>query len=576
MIGIELTANRIRVADVRGKGSDARISASFTETFPTELVPAKGDDLGKWLKTKLRAAGIGSGDAVVLLGRGIASLKTIRVPVVPDNELPQVVSFAVEGNTSQVGETIVDYQSGPIHTGASPETGDELEVFTAVAGVETIEAIKKMLAKAGLNPKRLGVRAYGVRALLPPTLKSSACDIVLYAAEDSIEVSVWMGVQLRLCRSIAIVGGAVSPSRCVNEIRRTLASFHSQSEEGDVTSITFLGRDTAQVAEETRNTTALTIHDSPFPELDADFLAIVGGTSAADDKATWPIDFLRPKKAAPQSDQKRTMALVGALVAVIVGGGGFFLFNRELSRREREIKSLSAEVAQLTAEINEYKPTTERHEVIKQWVNSGDGLLDELQEVAAALPDTSDMILTGLEYNAGQNDQPGTIKLDGLSRDQRIVTQAQTQFASTSDKRYEVVPRGMDPGSDVGAFVWRFGLDLMIDPLSMAQYAARSESRTKAIEKLAPPVDMVRKEMPLAHQAPASASTDKKVAAKGGKGEKNEGTSAEAKPEDGETVIDKKIKELLKLTPEQREVEISKEKKFQQNMLRKAIKRASK
>ena len=418
----------------------------------------------------------------------------------------------------------------------------------------------------------MGLRAFGLRSLLPSTPGSSESDVVLYAAEDSIEVSVWTGKQIRLCRSIAIVGGAVSPSRCVNEIRRTLAAFHSQSEKGEVTSITLMGRDSAEVAQETRNTTALTIQECPSFDLELDFLALAGGAAAVDERATWPIDFLRPKKAIAQSDRKRTKALLGALLAVIIGGGGFFWFRREILRRDQQIASLNAEVAQLTSEITEYKPTTERYQIISQWVKSGEMLLDELQEVAAALPDTSDMVLTGLEYNAGQNDQPGTIKLDGLSRDQRIVTQAQTQFASTTDKRYEVIPRGLDPGSDVGAFVWRFGLDLMIDPLSMAQYAARSNSRTKAIEKLSPPVDMVRKEMPLAHKAAPAPGT--KPAGKDGKTEKKEGGTAESSSDEGESVIDKKIKELLKLPPEQREAEIAKEKKFQQKLIRNAIKRA--
>jgi Tfp pilus assembly PilM family ATPase len=578
MIGIELTGNRIRVADVRGKGSAARAHASWTDLLPTELVASKAEQLGKWLKEKLKAAGIGGGDAVVLLGRGITSVKSIRVPVVPDHELPQIVSFTVEGTTSQIGETIVDYQSGPIHASNSSETGDELEVFTAVVTAETLDVIRKMLAKAGLNPKRIGLRAFGYHAILPRSAKSNECDLVLYASEDSIEVSVWTGDQLRLNRSIPLVRGALSPARCVNEIRRTLASFHSLAEQENVDRLTLLGGHTDEIAAEAREATSLQINEFGVSDIDVDLLAVVGGAGFVDDKSIWPIDFLRPKKAVAQANQKRTMALVGALVLVIVGGGGFFVFRRELDKRDRQLASLNAEIAQLTSEINEFKPTTERHEVIKQWVGSGDMLLDELQEVAAALPDTSDLILTGLEYNAGQNDQPGTIKLDGLSRDQSIVTQAQTQLASTTDKKYDVIPRGLDPGADVGAFVWRFGLDLTIDPLSITQYAARADSRNKALERLSPPVDMVRNVISLAHQAVTSGSKDSKVANKDSKeerkAEKREAKAEAAGSGEGESVLDKKVAEIMKLPADQREAEISKVPKFLQKRVRAAIKKA--
>jgi len=578
MIGIELTGNRIRVADVRGKGSAARVHGSWSDGLPTELVTSKAEQLGKWLKEKLKAAGIGGGEAVVLLGRGVVSVKSIRVPVVPDNELPQIVSFTVEGTTSQIGETIVDYQSGPIHAGANAESGDELEVFTAVATAESIDVIRKMLAKAGLNPKRIGLRAYGYHATLPRSSKSNDCDLVLYASEDSIEVSVWTADQLRISRSIPLVGGAVAAARCVNEIRRTLASFHSQSDQENVHRLTLLGRHTEEIAAEVREATNLEIKEIQISDVDADLIAIVGGAGAADDKSVWPIDFLRPKKAVAQANQKRTLALVGALAFVIIGGGGFFVFRRELDKRDRQLASLNAEIAQLTSEINEFKPTTERHEIIKQWVGSGDMLLDELQEVAAALPDTSDLILTGLEYNAGQNDQPGTIKLDGLSRDQSIVTQAQTQLASTTDKKYDVIPRGLDPGADVGAFVWRFGLDLTIDPLSLSQYAARADVRNKALDKLLPPVDMVRNVISLAHQAVTSGSKDTKVAGKDSKedrkAEKRDAKAESASSSGGGSSVDKKIANLLKLSPEEREKEIAKEKKVYQSLLRSALKKA--
>lgn len=561
MLGIELTGSSIRVVQWQGRGPSARIEGEFREQLPRELNASSADELGAWLKAKLKEAGLKGGDSVALFGRGAVAVKSLRVPVVPDRELPAVVAYSIE--TVAAAETVLDFQPGPVQSSEGAD-GPEQFVFAGTVAASYLEALRKMSAKAGVTIKKASPRAYGTRAFVESagvTLPSGL--VLVHLADDSVEISLWTGAALRLLRWLPISGGA--SDRLANEIRRTLASFSSEDPESRLDGLLVVGEVPEGVENALAGASSLPVQVVDSRGLPAPVLPLVG--CSADDKKAWPIDFLKPKRTQETTNQRRPLALLAALLAVIVGGGGWFLVQRAMANRDVQISSLNDQLAQLTQQINELKPMVDRHAVIREWIDAGDPLLDELQEIAAALPDTSDLFLTGFEYNAGQNGQSGTVKLDGLSRLQSTVTQAQTQLAS-GDHRYEVLPRGIDPGADVGAFAWRFGLDINIAPLSMIEYVQRSESWHKQVEALAPPIDMVRNPASLARTPakPAVAAGTKK--SEGGEKQKKE---SEASDGQGSKVLDDLVETIRQLPPEEREAEIAKKPKFLQKRLRKAV-----
>ncbi len=509
----------------------------------------------------LKESGVGKGEGIVLLGRGMVTLKSVRVPVVPEGELPTVVGYALE-NAAGGEEVVVDFQAGPI-VPVSP-TESELDVLTATIAAERLDVLKKVFAKVGLAPKRVTLRPYGTCGALSAKAKADGTEGILLLSEDGVEISVWSAGKMRLCRWISGKGG-LSADRLANDVRRTLASFHAESGDDHVSQLILAGDQADELAGPLAETLSIPTSVSSVASLGGELIPLVGGVDLG---TSVPIDFLRPKRAAVASNMTRVRLLAGTLLAIVVAGAGYMFFNRESAKRDAQIASLQTELAMVKQQITELKPTTDRHQVIQDWIESGDPLLDELQEVAAQLPDTSDLFLTGLEYNAGQNDQPGTIKLDGLSRDQSIVTRAQTMIAGRQEGRYDIVPRGLDPGADVGPFVWRFGLDLGFDPLSIADYAARAEDRAKTLDALKPPPNMVRKEMTLERKVVASAGSTKAE-----RKEAKQAAKEEGKDGSGSDFRRRKIEELKKLSPEEREAAISKEPKVRQKLLRQELKK---
>ncbi len=562
MIVIEISGGRLRVAQVRGSGPSATVSASWSDAIPGDWTNANEQTIALWLRGGWKESGVGKGESIVLLGRGMVTPKSVRVPVVPEGELPTVVAYALESSAG--GEdVVVDFQAGPIVPVSATES--ELDVLTATMPTERLDVLKKVLAKVGLVPKRVTLRPFGTRGALSVKGKGEGTEGILLLSDDGVEISVWSAGKLRLCRWISAKGG-LSADRLGNDVRRTLAAFHAESGEDHVARWILAGDQAEELAGPLAETLALPTSVASLASISSELIPLVGSVDLG---TSVPIDFLRPKRAAVASNMTRVRLLAGTLLAIVVAGAGYMFFNQESAKRDSQIASLQTEWAMVKQQITELKPTTDRHQVIQDWIESGDPLLDELQEVAAQLPDTSDLFLTGLEYNAGQNNQPGTIKLDGLSRDQSIVTRAQTMIAGRQEGRYDIIPRGLDPGADVGPFVWRFGLDLGFDPLSIADYAARAEDRAKTLDALKPPPDMIRKEMTLERKlATTSGSTkaDRKEAKQAAKEEGGKGAS-------GSELRKRKIEELKKLPPEEREAAITKEPKFLQKQLRQELKK---
>jgi hypothetical protein len=563
MIIVELAGSRIRVADVRDRGSSAKASAQWSAAVPQEWSTENEELLTPWLKAGLKEAGIGKGDAVVLLGRGVVTFKSVRVPVVPEAELPTVVHFALDAEGPTGAEMVIDFQAGPIVPINATES--ELDVLTVSIPTSRLEVIRTVLSKAGLTIKRVTVRPIATRLSIGPLAGDRPTEGLVYLSDDGVEIALWTGSKLRLCRWVSLGPIPRSADRLANEVRRTLASFHAESKDDHVSKLILLGDEATELSHPIEERLSVPTEVASTVHAEGTSFSLIGG---ADLPSPCPIDFLKPKRTAPVSDQRRVRMLVGGLLAVVCAAAGYIWFSKETARRDSQIQSLQAQLAQVTQEIKTLQPTSDRHKVIKDWIDSGDPVLDELQEVAAQLPDTSDLFLTGLEYNAGQNKQPGTIKLDGLSRDQSIVTRAQTMIAGKTEGRYDIIPRGIDPGADVGPFVWRFGLDLGFDPMSIAKYAERAADRAKTLEALRPPPNMVRQEISLARTNATSAGSPSKAEKKEARqAAKAEGAST------GSELRKRKIDELKKLPPEEREAALAKEPKFLQKQLRQDLKK---
>lgn len=567
MIVVELSGDRIRVADVVGANGQASLNRSISEELPKALSVSSAAELAAWLKQKTLEASIRPGDAICVLGRGYVTLKALQVPVVPDNELPGVVLFAVEGATHEAGSIVVDFYPGPIQAGAGDQP-DEQEILAAVASTETLDAVRAVLAKAGFTARRIIARPYAVRSAIPQAVVADDESVgVVYISTDTLEVSLWTGEHLRICRWVS-VGPSVSEERMVNEVLRTIAVFHSGAAISEIQRVVVLGEDAPSLLSPLRAGLSSDVQLAPTA-MPIDFLPLIGAGATAGSKAPWPIDLAHPKKAKSTAARwSKNLVLASILAAVLVVGGGSTI-ARAFWSRDARIRDLQEELSRLDQSIAAIAPPEKRYAATKRWVESADPILDELQEIALALPDTSELFVTSLEYRAGFEPQPGSIRIDGLARAQPVVTRAQERLARESKGRWKVTPNNFAPTGDVAPFDWQWGLELSMEQsLAPAAYSERLPERQKGVEALDPGQGQARNDLRLTKKS-GSGQAARSNASRSGRPSRPS-SSAESES-DSTRFFDEKVESIRKLPQEQWEEAIQQEPRFMQKRLRKAL-----
>lgn len=567
MIVLEFSGDQIRVAVVTGANGKARIEHSLAETLPSELSKSTASELGTWLKQRLVAGGFRAGEVVCVLGRGWVTLKALPVPVVPDNELPAVVHFAVEGATHEVGSIVVDYHPGPIQAG-SGEQADEQEVLAAVISTDMLDALRVLLSGAGLSVRRILARPFAVRTALPSIAIDDDESVgIVYVSSDTLEVSLWTGEHLRICRWVS-TGSSSSVERMANEVVRTVAVFHSGASLSDLKRIVIVGEGAESLLPPLRAGLTAEVQISPV-DAPIDFFSLLGAGSTVASKSSWPIDLARPKRAKAAGVRVTSrLVLAGVLAGVLVVGGGYTLVNAFWSRDAR-IQSLQDELARLGQSITTIAPPEKRYAATKRWVDSADPILDELQEIAGALPDTSEMFITSLEYRAGVDPQPGALRLDGLAKSQPVITGAQEQLARQSKGRWKVAPDDFAPTGDIADFDWQWGVELTMEqPLSTSAYMDRRPERQKSLEGIDPGQGQQRNDIRLTKKTGPGPS--QRGGSRSGRPRTSSSSSSDTES-DSSKFFDEKVESIRKLPQEQWEEAIQQEPRFMQKRLRKAL-----
>lgn len=347
LVALEFDENRIRGLVARTSATGLNVSEAFDLEAENALNVGNAelkDELSKALGNRL-----GKCDALVCYGRGQSELRVIHVPVVPDNELPDIVRFQA------LRQFVNSTEDAPVDFLPLAESNEEKKVLAATIPAQAVDNIRTGLQACNLSVKEIKLRATCTTALVQSVDPGRKNCIIIDPALNTLNLDVVSYGKLCLTRTIRSTGDN-NTSQIVAEIRRTIAAAKNQVPEFETSEVVVFGReqDFAGLRDALRDELEfdLTIIQ-PFdhikgpnepPENAGHFASLVGLLISHCSPATETIDFLNPRQNVSEDSNSRVKILAAVAVGILVIGLAGLAYmmlaqkSAEIARIRQEIK----------------------------------------------------------------------------------------------------------------------------------------------------------------------------------------------------------------------------------------------
>lgn len=372
------------------------------------------------------ALGIRKTDATVVISREIVEVRTIQIPRIEPQELPDVIRFQAQRQLANMGDQwLLDYVLLPDEPGA--------EMLTALVGVVAPAAmaeIESACSEAGISLTHVALRPIEIArfAINSRKLTADGISVVVCLSQHQADLLILKNGQVVQVRATKMPSNASEVATCLGgEIRRSLMAASPQLAGKSVTSAVLIAcPDLASQAHGLLSElldceVAVVDPSSGLPKQQAGetqlanqaaarIVAVVGslGFAAADQKHK--LDFKNPKKRPPPKSKKTTYLLAAAAAAVLVLGGvtWWVSTNRDLDDQlayyrseianKKDLKLISE---QRIAELGE----------IDSFLRSSPNWLEELTYISERMPPAEKIRLGEPAFSTIPFDGSGQIRI---------------------------------------------------------------------------------------------------------------------------------------------------------------------
>jgi len=464
LIGVEASVTRDRVS----------VRRTLELDWPEELDPADdADAAGAWLGEQLRSAGVTARTAVVNVPRTDAVVRPLELPLVSDDELPEMVRWQAGTRSSiSIDEMLVDFLPLPYL-----EDAETRDVVVATIPSDLADSVRATLRAAGIELTSLGVSAMGLADVAgigadSATTLVAGCDhdrlelavvrdgraVFTHAARLSDEGDIRPMIRSEISRALFAVGNQfggldVDIARATGTRAELLAEVLAErlADTGDVAPVELFSpasRDDVEFpAEQSSRDESLVVA--------AAVGLLLAGTDRVDDR----IDFLNPHRPPPPKRLWRSKPLIGGLVAAVAVVGIIALWQHGVAAEiEREIERVAIEVGKKEREVG--SKAVESRKSIRKWLDQRVDWLAELDEFDA-IAERDRVVLTELQLTQETRQGRPRITADGQADGASVVTALSTAFNDNERGVYEVVPRGAQSNADRNrTYSHRFSLEV--------------------------------------------------------------------------------------------------------------------
>ena len=422
---------------------------------------------GQALRKAIQEMGLGKSDAVVIASREIVEIRTLSVPHVDVDELPDIIRFQAQRQMANMGET------WPLDFILLPSAGLENKVALAAAiSPAHLAEIESAVVAAGLQLSRVVLRPLEIArfALMADTtamMKEGASVVVCLTDNQADLLLLNSGAVVQLRSTRLPTDGHQIANTIVGEIKRSLVAASSQLNGVTLSSALLIAPAELAGKVETAVAAAVGCNVAVFDPLvmlpssyegaesltheAANRLAAIAGVlgSPQPDKRTL-IDFKNPKKRAPREVNYSRYLLACAAAGLLLLAAGSWWYstvgsmNQELAdlRKELTDNKVKGEVAvQQIAEFNE----------VKKVLDGSPNWLDELELISLNMPSSEKVLMYNPTFLVGANGE-GTVtsKVYGVSSE--VISDFENMLRS--EERFRVNSAGLSKSNAWEQYPW--------------------------------------------------------------------------------------------------------------------------
>jgi len=333
---------------------------------------------------------------------------------------------------------------------------------------------------AGIRLSRVGLLSAGAAALLAEaSQRRTGGTLGIALGRESTEFVIVEDGQLVFARATDLMRPASAEDaeafsqRVAVEAKRTWMSYRTSPESPPIEAVTVLGSDELSRLVAARCGETLELPSAPtgfprfvespsdMPDSDQSAVAPLVGLLAEPVIGRETLDFANPRRAPDLAGARRRLVLLGALGAIVIGGGLYTFARLDLHARSEhlaELKDKWSKQSLLHADLVRARAKVEH---LRHFRDTGIDWLAHLDMLTAQMPDPRDAVLDSISARsetavvyAATKDNPGytpaawTEKLDGTmtlagSMKRRDVADA-LRARLVEDRRYSVLTRGSD------------------------------------------------------------------------------------------------------------------------------------
>ncbi|MEQ1826334.1 MAG: hypothetical protein ABL921_10315 [Pirellula sp.] len=437
-ITIEFDPTEVRVA-VGSSGLTSGVSVEHAVSAPLSL-DSNEDVLGsvktfQAIQGLLKQIGVRSGNAIVCVGRNAIELRSMTLPTVDKNELPDMVRFAAQRQFANTGD------SWPVDFILMPSNQEGMtDCLAATINPAIVDRIGKIVESLGLTLAQIVLRpmASATMAIVKQPQLAGSNVLLLELFRDEADMTIVERGNVVFMRNVRfsqpLEGGIHHPS-LVAEIKRTLIAAASQRTDLSVEQIRIWGSE-AQYADACKSLSEslqnqVSVID-PFELLDVSktvrneaggntgkYASSVGallGPQLSDRL----IDFSHPRKRVEKERPIRKYAMAGIAAAVLLGAGYAWYWSSHASLNN-EIAKLNEAISKNNDLLKASSKKLSDWRKIESFLAGDYNWLDELEYLSQHADSGDKVVFRGASFTLDAKNEGSTISTGIMTKEQEDI-----------------------------------------------------------------------------------------------------------------------------------------------------------